>query len=347
MQEPLISIHPDARTSFARRANEILDQLQPDPHHGGVSPDEGWIEPYVSGVITSDDVPSAPKTRWMTDGEGAHIGVVLLTATAAYSVTGAEFQKLQKLAESIQRTPSLRPTASFSRTLELCTEWFHQQLTSASEVGISEYVLAQIAAEIEEIEVIIPIHELFLQQSLRIGQVLLKPVSANDITDWFAPWLAKHPEHQAGIEGSVLEWRKSMQGKAAAVFKVRAEVQRAQELAFEEVEAALSLLRIFSKGCAFARSRSYCTVLGKENVEKEISLELAGGKIRSTTERMLAPGGTFWRLDSEWMREIRELGLDKMSVVLISQTRSDSSKQCSMHGYYTPGAHSRVRPRVS
>jgi hypothetical protein len=145
----MLSIHPDARTSFTRRANDILDQLQPDSHHEAISPDsEGWGQPYVAGVITGDDVLSAPKTRWTTDGEGAHIGVVLLTPTAGYSVTGAEFQKLQKLAESIQRTPSLRPKASFSRTLELCAEWFHQRLTSGSEVGISEYVLAQIAAEI-------------------------------------------------------------------------------------------------------------------------------------------------------------------------------------------------------
>jgi hypothetical protein len=38
---------------------------------------------------------------------------------------------------------------------------------------------------------------------------------------------------------------------------------------------------------------------------------------------MLASGGTFWHLDAGWIREIRELGLDKMSAVLTSQHRSE------------------------
>jgi hypothetical protein len=82
---------------------------------------------------------------------------------------------------------------------------------------------------------------------------------------WIAAAEERHPSNAAAIRESYENQRTKVQGRTAAVFRVRAEEQRALELARQETDAALAMLRLFSKAMFFPTTRSYCAPLGLEH----------------------------------------------------------------------------------
>jgi hypothetical protein len=77
--------------------------------------------------------------------------------------------------------------------------------------------------------------------------------------------------------------RKKLQGSAAVVARVVAEPVRASELARERAEKAVALLRFFSPANWHPLMRSYCTLLGDENLRLNTQIMMAGGKISKIT----------------------------------------------------------------
>ncbi len=59
-----------------------------------------------------------------------------------------------------------------------------------------------------------------------------------------------------------------MQGFAAATIKLFAEPRRASEIAFEEADRVVSLLRFFSPATHIPEVFSYCTLQGKSTSKR-------------------------------------------------------------------------------
>jgi hypothetical protein len=105
--------------------------------------------------------------------------------------------------------------------------------------------------------------------------------------------------------------------------KLNAEPQRAYEIAFEESEKVLGILRFFSDAALFPQSVSYCVLLGRENYEKYHRILVEDGKISKHSEAVLSNISPFYVLNNQDIQEAFLGGMKELSDLLAKDNRTD------------------------
>lgn len=174
-----------------------------------------------------------------------------------------------------------------------------------------DYVLSKCEKELKNLEIWIPIAETFIQSDLRIGNVILKTISKDVLDQWMDHW------------GEETE----LQGISAATIKLNAEPIRALEIAVEESEKALSILRIFSLAIIHPGLNSYTTLLGKEHLDRYTYFLVNNEKLLSSTEGLTDKSGIAWKLSSDRISRIKSMGLDILSEILAKGPKTKFQEQ--------------------
>jgi len=105
------------------------------------------------------------------------------------------------------------------------------------------------------------------------------------------------PETAANVQLAFARDRSAVQGCAAAATKIRAERSKAIAMGREQAENAVALLRFFSPANWTPKLRSYCTLLGSENLRRRAELFLEGNSIATYHSGLLEKGAQ-WALSN-------------------------------------------------
>lgn len=314
----MLTIHPEARAAFDRKLEGVASGLAPIIHDALDATEEGtgdWIEPYVEATLDDSNVVPGPHVQWRLDGDGEQTEAWITDQGLTYHVQGERFAELRYVVEKFVARAELRDLVGSRRVLDLTLEWIMARRHN-KDLSASTYVIDQLAPDIAPYSFVFPVFELYVEKPFRIGQVDIRPVTGQQIEEWYSDWGASYPDHRQRYDQEILKWKKQIQGRAAAECTVVAERQHGSEVALDRVESALGMLRIFSKGALYPNSRSHCTVLGKEKVESLSFFTFREGEFLGNSSAMLAGEGTFWRLDSYLIEEIMRGGLADMSALL-------------------------------
>lgn len=164
---------------------------------------------------------------------------------------------------------------------------------------------------------------MLIQSDIRLGKVVFKTITKEMLDVWQQRGEASLPEVSIQAQIGMNKIRQELQGFAAATIRLLAEPERATEIAFEEAEAAISLLRFFSH-CNFSPRRiSYCTLRGKEHVESAKSLIIDSGKIEYYNRAVIDKSLPYWELTNELITEFKRAGLEILDNLLSVNTRTD------------------------
>lgn len=318
----MIEVHPDARNSFNRRAAALVEGLSPVDLPKFESRID-WAEPYIEATLSDENVVKGPIIQWHKNVNGEEDAVWVTVGHTSYLIHGSRFEELEKLADQMQRTGGLKNVVGYRRVLELLVEWIAEHAQRGSGVPATDFVIQRISAALDRYTIVFPIYELFIEKSFEIGDVRIRAISGPEIEMWYSQWIEKSPERTTSLKNEIHNWQKRIQGRAVAECDVTAEREYAVQVALGRVEAALAMLRIFSKGAIFPTARSYCTVLGHENVESINCFIFRNGEFNGNTSQLRAPEGTFWLLDGRWIDEIMRSGLADMSALLKSNRRTE------------------------
>lgn len=117
------------------------------------------------------------------------------------------------------------------------------------------------------------------------------------------------------VEQVFRKWRKELQA-APATISLLAEPIRAREIAFEEAEKSIALLRFFDPANCFPKVRSYWALLGLEKLYKSTDLIVRNEKILSRSDSALIKGAPSALLDNSAISSIRASGLDTLGQIL-------------------------------
>jgi hypothetical protein len=147
------------------------------------------------------------------------------------------------------------------------------------------------------------------------------------IDAWHAPIIEQLNEKFGCVDAQAQlaldEERRELQGFAAATVRLHAEPRRASEVASEEAERALAMLRFFSPANRLPEMVSYCTLLGKEHIEETKELVVQDGRVITYSVGSTNSASPFWALDNRFIEEIGNAGLVVLSDLLRQEKRTE------------------------
>lgn len=313
-----LELHPDAAKNFDAKAEELVSKLIPDPHarrrSGGG---------FMPGIVIHEQPEGAEvvSTGYASPIGGKEIAKTFWDGSQNVGLFEEGYKDLVRLAEKIQKVKTVKDRVSKELLVDLIFKWVAAKHLQKADITMTGYVLAECEKELREIEMWVPVSMLSIQSDITIGRITLKTVTK----EMLDPWLSAIADSAVGgntaaqVGQQLDEMRREMQGFAAATIKLFAEPRRASEIAFEEADRAVALLRFYSPASHIPELISYCTLRGREHVEGAKRLIVRDGMIDGYSEHSLDGSSPFWVLDSEHIAEIEACGLRTLNDLLTKE----------------------------
>jgi hypothetical protein len=313
-------LNDEAAKNFDEKAERLLTEISaqdaPVKRSGQIDPNL-----HISAHIPEKDIIGEIKT-FHTDYLGREDSKFWEERGVLIGLFDENFRNLVRIAEGMQRTESLRNTVSAELLIDLIFNWVEQRYKKLSTVPMTEYVLGECEKRIEELEIWLPISKLRIASELVIGKITFKTITRKMLDDWQAQGPPKTPDHEAAVKQFIDQKRREMQGDAAATIKMVAEPERAAQIAFEEAERAVSLLRFFSPANFDPQLISYCGISGTQHLDyrrflilrEQVGIEFSTGFADKSRKS--------WELSNSDIQLYRTHGLDILSSLLNKPKRT-------------------------
>lgn len=314
-----LEFNQEAAKNFNEKAEKLLLELVVRPGHN----QEFSVDPelHISARIPEGDLIGGIKLGHM-DYLGKEDAKFWEERGTLIGLFDDSYKNLVRLAEGMQRTSGLRNIISVELLIDLTFDWIQRKYKKLVAVPMSEYVLGECERRIEELEIWIPVTGLRLASEIVIGKITLKTVTRKMLDDWQTQSPPENPEHEAVIKQFIDQRRREMQGYAAATIKVQTDSERASQIAYEEAERAVSMLRFFSPANFDPQLVSYCGLLGTQHVDHKRFLTIRDQSGIEFTRGFVDGSRKTWELRNEDILRCRTHGLDTLSNLLNKSKRT-------------------------
>jgi hypothetical protein len=337
-----IEIHPDARRCFDELAEEVLRAIEPGPELFSQRA-TSTFEPARHVSAHLDETMIRDLTISPQDGRMLETGrFFLVPGIGLRGLSGAGYEAFRNLVARVSGQKPLKPYLSEKAVDDLLFRWLRsrykepqavspgQNTVGAAEAGLAaeaaqppeqggtltSFLLTEAPKLIAAHEIWLPIATLCIEEPLALGDVVLRPIGPEQIDQWTAHW-ANAPEAKPDeVESARDRLRKQIQGLAAATITVNAEPRRAEEIAIEAGEAAVSMLRLFSAEILHPYACSLCSIEGLTELGGSVVITLRDG-VASAISRF-APRGlkSQWKLSKAEVEKLLRVGLAEANNLL-------------------------------
>ena len=239
-----------------------------------------------------------------------------------------DYKGLVRLAESMQKTTTLRDKVSVRFLIDSIFNWIATSHQRTDVIPMTEVVLAEADQAIQEVELWLPVSMLYVEADIVLGKVTLKTITKEILDDYHSASIdqIRKDGHEIGPEPQqhFRTERQELQGLAAATINVHAEPIRAGEIAVDEAESSLAIVRLYSLANLEPELTSYCTLLGTERIDETRTFTVQDGRIRGFSRALVSAADPSWNLDKATVAEFRRThGLDFLGRLLIKQDRTE------------------------
>jgi hypothetical protein len=270
-------LHLDAVNSFNEKGEILFKNLVIRPASQNQKKSTFNPKIYIAADIVENDLISDIK-KSSFDREGNEVGLVYLHKGKEIGLLNEGYENLIKLAQNMQKLNALRSSVSVSFLKDNIFEWLRCRYVEGNSISMVDYIADLCRKYVDNYEIWIPIPGISVESDFNIGKIILKPIHKETIDQWFADWNEKtKTEHIAWT-------RRELQGYAAATIQLNAEPKRASEIAFNESEKAISLLRIFTPENLSPNMLSFCSLSGNGNLERRKYFVVKNEKMISLTD---------------------------------------------------------------
>jgi len=314
-----IQIHPEAAKRFNELGNALLLQVVPEPStlevQNNFRPD---IHPVVQ-IPEKDIIGELIEIHSAVNGAGEEVGRFFRDSSPKVGLVGTGFAALNQLAQQIQRAEALRDTTCIEFIRDAVFEWAEATHAKKLTESLIEHVVKRAEENIKDFEMWIPLHRTYVESEFSLGGVTVRTITRAMMDEAEARVPISDAETAAAVKFAFARDRSAVQGCAAVAVKVRAEKQKALEVAREEAETAAALLRFFSPANWTPKLRSYCTPLGSENLRRRAELFIENGAITNYRNGVLDSGGD-WALPNSYFANFPGV-LDRLNALSVERTK--------------------------
>ena len=256
MDLPELTFHPEAAKRLDERAQEIpqtVQGLQAVRDLNSQAPDVYPVE-----MIRPEDVISQSRFVYESDPVGDPTGVFWISGTMRVGWVGPAFKPIKALIDSMAQTKPFRDFVSAEFLLKQTCEWLCETLERRRSDRLSEFVTLRSAEAVRDYEIWIPLFQTYSSREFSIGDVSFRTFTKEIMDEWWGRCPEKLREDPLSV-AALKKRRSELQAGLAACVSVRAERQKAVDLARAKAQNATALLRFLSPANLNSRLTSHCT----------------------------------------------------------------------------------------
>jgi hypothetical protein len=321
-----ISFPKPAEDYFNQKADELLLLLRPAPtgHEaakGPEAPKRTLSSSHVPSVkITDKDFHRLGKSGTI-DGFGNQTSKFFPTEKGPVGLDHPDYRESEKLVDRIVSRSATRSCLSTKFVLETLFDWFEHRykgslVSSESFVG---YLLARAEEEIKERKIAIPIAHLVIERPFTVGKVTFDFYTSDYFDHLEKVLLEKNPQADPRMLRQIQE---KYQGVVFATVATSAEPTRATEIATDETERTLALLRFFSPTIFYPQIASYFGRMGHAQVPVSHYF-VFDDEIPRVTTQVASKGEFKFVVDATMLHMMEAGGLFALGEILIKDNHSE------------------------
>jgi len=283
----MLDIHPKAAENFNEKAEQILAFIRDIEASNVHSPS---FEPETHSAIQIDGsmLLNPPTYRVKDDIKDYTIGLYL-NSELSIGLLEDGCLKLRKLIEELYKIKDIKCKVSI-KTLDtiLCT-WITAKFHDPNYCEFCEFLKIYVEKIIGDYEIVIPINFLHIEKSFALGKVNFRPFSKKSIDELESRAVTQAQDSpQKDLVSKLFDQKiRQFQGYAVATILLQAEPARAYEIAIEETNTALSMLRIFSSSTREPLSYYPAAVWGSSNISSGYLIALKEGNLNQMFSKTL------------------------------------------------------------
>ena len=188
--------------------------------------------------------------------------------------------KLRKLLEHLFKIKEINCKVSINTLETILCSWITAKFHDPSHCEFCEFLKNYLEKIIADYKIVIPINFLQIEKSFALGNVNFRPFSKTSIDELESLAVTQAQDSpQKDLVRKLFDQKiRQFQGYAVATILLQAEPARAYEIAIEETNTALSMLRIFSSSTREPLSYYPAAVWGSSNISKGYLIALKEGK---------------------------------------------------------------------
>lgn len=323
----MLKIDERAAKNLNARAMRLLEELDPLEEEIPIR-SEGHFEANLEPSGTIDIKQSKILEISLAGRDGIKDSIFFVDDSGSQLIgfEGQAYQDFLYLAESMHRGPSLYLSTSERTVRELIFNWIGDSYCGKTNEEMVSVVLEGLRDAVSVNKIWIPVPHLILSEPLDIGKISLQTLDAELFDSWLYEWNAEGAEYQAANEKMFSNYRKRFQGRSAAFIEIIAEPERALEIAFQDAEQSISILRYFDPAMQDPMMLSYLGLDGKYLIPNTFAIVRTGHRIPAFGGQFIETPPIPWKLTSSWLAIIRSNGLDTLSEMLTDDKRSAFEK---------------------
>lgn len=314
-----MTIHPEAAKQLNSDASELAAKVREHPLPVGQKP-SFKSDLHISVRLTERDIIGPLKTT-ERDWLGRTVARYVTTGNKRLGLAN-EFDHVREIIAKIQKMAWVRAHLSESFLEDTLFSWSLDRYSQQTSKQFIDYLTDKVGKAITNREVWIPLSNLIIECPFAIGDVHLRTITKGMIDKFESGASDAKPQSAAQIGRGLERVRKEYQGYAAAVVTVRAEQERAFELALQTAEAAVGLLRMYSLAAIEPQLICRTTILGAERNSETSALFVKDGRVVGIEKRIMDQPST-WELSTAQITEIRKIGLDDFAVLLREPAKTE------------------------
>ncbi len=273
-----LAIHPQAKDAFNRRADEILTDVFRRPvQRRGTTNNIDKPDFFISHTYNDGDITSIKESLITPDGETVLMHQVLKSEEIGLEEEG--YRKLCILVEKVYVHQNISKHISTRQITDIAFDWLVKRVAGDIDVNFLDFTVPILEKSITDLNVLIPIFDLSTTFQFPCANTTITQLDSLFFDQWEKD-IHLYPNVDPDARRRLIQsYRKDLQGCAACMIKIQAEARRACEIALEETESALDLLRFFaSKSTMNINLPSFLRPVGYHNIDKSLVFTIVNGQ---------------------------------------------------------------------
>lgn len=282
------------------------------------------FEPEVvpSGHLTEKDIIDIPYGREVVPLTHDLWRAMFSNGKEEWEMPPEGCAEVQRLVAAISRSGGIGQRVSAETIEDQILRWLDPTKEDAR--TLTARLVEEISPKLEKYEAWIPIACLRVQSALPFGGGVIRPITRDFLDRWRGRYKkSDDAEAEAAHDAHFRELRERFQGLAAMTIEIEAESSRANELAAESADRLTTLLRTYCPENGHPLACSRVVPFGRVYLPSDqVWLAKDGDVVRESTW-MLRPLPMDWVISDSRAAEMRKLGLDRLSEIIVSEKRTD------------------------
>ena len=262
----------------------------------------------VAAAITDEDVIGEPHA-WLQDVRGQRVLAFIRRNEVMYGLTAQSYALVGSLIEEVLKVRWVQRFLSKAFIEDTTLEWCRASLNIDAPTCLSAFLMSRSERSIKRSTLWAPVAHLDVEASFCVGPARISPMTAAMFDGLENPSVENRPQQAQDIRILFSRLRKRMQGGAAVVLEIEAELDYVYERGLTLASDVVGLLRFLSPASINSQLISPNVLLGAQPIPQFDAIVLGENGEFSARSGVIPTQIAYWRLSASEVAAMQNRGL--------------------------------------